>query len=336
MRPKVLMSSIVQAPAAELVGEVCDVEFYKGDAPSTAEEIVSRIGDKDGLLCLVRDEVGKEAMDAGVNLKVISTASVGFEHIDVAEAAKRGIYVGYTPGVLTDATADLAFSLLLSAARRIAEGDRYVRAGRWKVAWSPSAFLGASVWGKTIGIIGLGRIGRAVARRARGFDMKVFYTDPVRIPVEEERELGVEFRTLASLLAESDFVSIHAPSTPETFHLMDETRLAMMKTGAILVNTSRGPLVDEAALARVLREGRIAGTALDVFEKEPIAEDSPLLVLENVTLVPHIGSATEDSRRRMAETAAINLINVLKGERPLSWLNPDAEKVRPLGTIRMI
>jgi len=336
MRPKVLMSSIVQAPAAELVGEVCDVEFYKGDAPSTAEEIISRIGDKDGLLCLVRDEVGKRTMEAARNLKVISTASVGFEHIDVAEATRRGIYVGYTPGVLTDATADLAFSLLLGAARRIAEGDRYIRAGRWKVAWSPSAFLGASVWGKTIGIIGLGRIGRAVARRARGFDMKVLYTDPVRIPAGEERELGVEFRTLESLLAESDFVSIHAPSSPDTFHLMNETRLAMMKAGAILVNTSRGPLVDEAALARALKEGGIAGAALDVFEKEPIAEDSPLLALENVTLVPHIGSATRDSRRRMAETAAVNLINVLKGERPVSWLNPDVEKVRPLGIVKMI
>ena len=336
MRPKVLISSIVQAPAAEIAAEVCDVEFYKGDVPSTSEEIISRIGDKDGLLCLVRDEVGKEAMEAGVNLKVISTASVGFEHIDVAEATRRGIYVGYTPGVLTDATADLAFSLLLSAARRIAEADRYIRSGRWKVAWSPSAFLGASVWEKTVGIIGMGRIGRAVAKRARGFDMKVLYSDPVRIPAEEERDLGVGFRALESLLAESDFVSVHAPSTPETFHLMNETRLAMMKTGAILVNTSRGPLVDEAALARALEEGRIGGAALDVFEKEPIAEDNPLLGLENVTLVPHIGSATEDSRRKMAETAAINLINVLKGERPLSWLNPDVEKVRPLAGIRMI
>lgn len=336
MRPKILMSSIIQAPAAQLVGEVCDVQYYKGDAPSTSEEILSRIGDKDGLLCLVRDRVGKDVMEAGANLKVISTASVGFEHIDVAEATRKGIYVGYTPGVLTDATADLAFALLLSAARRIAEADRYVRAGRWQVAWSPTAFLGASVWGKTLGIIGFGRIGRAVARRARGFDMRVLYTEPVRLTAAEESELGVEFGTLDEVLAQSDFVSIHAPSTPETFHLMDGDRLAMMKPGAILINTSRGPLVDEAALARALQDGGIGGAALDVFEEEPIAGDSPLLGLENITLVPHIGSATQDSRRRMAETAAVNLINVLRGERPLSWLNPDVEKVRPLDQTKMI
>ena len=336
MRPKILISSIVPAPAAELVGKVADVEFYKGDAPSTAEEIISLVGNKDGLLCLVGDRIGKEIMDAGVKLKVISTASVGFEHIDVAEATRRGIYVGYTPGVLTDATADLAFALLLSAGRRIAEADRYIRAGRWKVAWSPSAFLGASVWGKTIGIIGFGRIGRAVAKRARGFDMRILYAETARLPVEEEISLAVEFRSLEDLLAESDFVSIHAPSTAETFHLMDENRLAKMKEGAILVNTSRGPLVDEAALARVLQEGRIGGAALDVFEKEPIAGDNPLLGLENVTLVPHVGSATQDSRRKMAETAAVNLINVLKGERPPSWLNPDVESVRSLDKARMI
>ena len=336
MKPKVLMSSIVQAPAAELVGEVCDIEYYKGDAPSTAEEIISRIGDKDGLLCLVRDRIDRDVMEAGANLKVISTASVGFEHIDVEEATRRGIYVGYTPGVLTDATADLAFSLLLSAARRIAEADRYVRAGRWKVAWSPMAFLGASVWGMTLGIIGLGRIGRAVAKRARGFDMRILYSDPVRFPAGEEGELGVEFRALENLLAESDFVSIHAPSNQETFHFMNESRLAMMKPGAILVNTSRGPLVDEAALARALRDGRIGGAALDVFEQEPIAEENPLLGLDNVTLVPHIGSATQDSRRKMAETAAVNLVNVLRGARPRSWLNPDAEKVRPLDRGKMI
>ena len=336
MRPKVLMSSIVPAPAAELVGKECDVEFYKGDAPSTAEEIKSLVGNKDGLLCLVGDRIGQEIMDVGVKLKVISTASVGFEHIDVAEATRRGIYVGYTPGVLTDATADLAFALLLCAARRIAEADRYIRAGRWKVAWSPSAFLGASVWGKTLGIVGFGRIGRAVAKRARGFDMRVLYAETARLPVEEEASLAVEFRSLEDLLAESDFVSIHTPSTAETFHLMDENRLAKMKAGAILVNTSRGPLVDESALARALEEGRIGGAALDVFEKEPIAGDNPLLGLENVTLVPHVGSATQDSRRKMAETAAVNLINVLKGERPPSWLNPDVESVRSLDKARMI
>ncbi len=336
MRPRVLMSSIVPSPAHDLVGQYCEVELYQGDALSTGEEIISRIGEKDGLLCLVADRIGKDVMEAGRSLKVISTASVGFEHIDVAEATKKGIYVGFTPGVLTEATADLAFALLLSAARRIAEADRFVRAGEWKTAWSPTAFLGASVWGSTIGIIGLGRIGRAMAKRAKGFDMRVLYTDEARLSPGEEKELGVEFGSLEEVLSMSDFVSLHVPSTEKTRHLINGTRLGLMKKEAILVNTSRGPMVDEAALFEALREKRLGGAALDVFQKEPIGMDNPLLGLDNVTVVPHIGSATRESRRRMGEMAAINLLNVLKGIAPRYWLNPDAAKVRPLEEVRVI
>jgi glyoxylate reductase len=337
MRPKICMSSIVPSPAREQIAEQCDIEFYEGDAPSTFEGIMSRIGGKDGLVCLVGDRISKEIMEAaGPTLKVISTASVGFEHIDAAEATRRGIYVGYTPGVLTEATADLAFALLLGAARRLAEADRYVRTGQWKVAWSPTAFLGASVYGRSIGIIGMGRIGKAMARRAKGFGMLLLYTDRVRLTPPEEADLGLEFRSLEGLLADADFVSIHAPSTKETYHLMNEDRLRLMRPGAVLINTSRGPLVDEAALALVLSEGRIGGAGLDVYEKEPIEGGSPLLGLDNVTLAPHIGSATRESREKMGEAAAINLLNVLRGKPPAYWLNPEVERVRGLCTVKMI
>jgi glyoxylate reductase len=336
MKPKVLMSSIVPLPAREVLERWCDLEFYRGDAPSPADEIISRIGGYDALLCLVADRIGKEAIEAGRNLKVISTASVGFEHIDVEAATRAGVYVGYAPGVLTDATADLAFALLLSAARRIAEADRFVRGGSWKVAWSPTSFLGASVWGRTLGLIGLGRIGRAMARRAKGFDMQVLYTDAARLSSHEETEQGVEFRTLEDLLAESDFVSLHVPSTKETYHLMDETRLKLMKQGAILVNTARGPVVDESALFHALKEGGLGAAGLDVFEQEPVGNDNPLLTLPNVTFLPHIGSATKESRRRMAEVAAMNILHVLKGERPEHWLNQEVEGIRALDRVKMI
>jgi glyoxylate reductase len=336
MKPKVLMSSIVPAPAGELVGEYCDVELYQGDAAATAGEIMARIGDKDGLLCLVADRIGKEVIAAGPGLKVISTASVGYEHIDIAEATRRGIYVGFTPGVLTDATADLAFGLLLTVARRISEAERFVREGRWKIAWSPGAFLGASVAGATIGIVGLGRIGRAMVKRAKGFGMRVLYAEEARLSPEEETALGAENRTLDELLGEADFVSVHVPSSEMTYHLMNGERLARMKRGAILINTSRGPVVDEAALAKALKEDRIGGAGLDVFEKEPINPDNPLLGLDNVVLVPHIGSATRETRRKMAEVAAINALNVLKGRPPLYCVNPEVEKVRPLNGVRMI
>jgi glyoxylate reductase len=283
----------------------------------------------------VGDRMDREAIDRAVNLKVISTMSAGFEHIDIAYATEKGIYVGYAPDALTDATADLTFSLLLAAARRIPESDRYMRQRKWKISWTPLFMLGKSVWEGTLGIIGLGKIGKAVAKRARGFDMRVLYTDSVRLTPEEEDVLGVTFRSLEDLLKESDFVSIHVPATNETHHFMNEERLKLMKPSAILINASRGATVDEADLVKALRDKWIAGAALDVYEKEPIADDNPLLDLDNVVLVPHIGSATVEARTKMAEMAVLNLLSVLRGERPPRLLNPGVMTVRPLAQVKI-
>jgi glyoxylate reductase len=285
---------------------------------------------------LLTDKIDKEVLDAAPNLRVISSYSVGFDHIDVEEATKRGIYVTNTPGVLTETTADLAWSLLMTIARRIVEADKFVRTGKWKVGWSPTLLLGRDVYGKTLGIVGLGRIGSAVAKRARGFDMKVLYYDVIRPPPEREKELGVEFAPLDRLLKESDFVTLHVPLTKETYHMISERELKLMKSTAFLINTSRGAVIDEKALVKALKEGWIAGAALDVFEKEPIDLDNPLLELENVVLVPHIGSASTETRSKMAEMAAKNLIAVLKGEEPPFLVNPEVMKVRPLSTVKMI
>jgi glyoxylate reductase len=335
MRPKVYITRWIPSPGPEMMGKACDVLIHEGEEPAPYEEIMANARDKDGMVCLPGDRIDKGVMEAGVNLKVISTISVGFEHIDVAGATARGIYVGYVPGVLTEATADLAFALLLAVSRRITEAERFLRDLRWNY-FSLGLLHGRDVWGRTVGIIGLGRIGKAMARRSKGFNMRVFYTDALRISPEEEKELGVEYRSLEDLLKESDFVSLHTPLTKETYHLIDEKHLRMMKADAILINTSRGPTVDEAALVKALTEGWIGGAGLDVFDPEPIRKESPLLHLENVVLVPHIGSATKESRRRMAEIAANNLVSVLKGEPPLHWLNPEVEKVRPLSRVRMI
>ncbi len=316
--------------------ECCSVTIHEGDEPPSQDEIIRNLADKDAILCLITDQMNKDVMDAAPRLKVISTMSVGFEHIDVAEATKRGIYVGHTPGVLTEATADLAFSLLLSTARRIPEADRYVREGRWNKPWSPTLLLGESLWGSTLGIVGLGRIGKAVARRAWGFDMKVLYSDSSRATPQEEADLAVEYRPLEDLLRESDFVTVHTPATKDTYHLINEERLRLMKPSAILVNTSRGSMVDEAALAKALRERWIEAAGLDVFETEPLSGQSPLLGLDNVVLLPHIGSGTKQSRMKMAELAARNLIAVLKGEPPPHLVNPEAADIRPLSKTKMM
>ncbi len=327
---------MIPPPGPDLISRFCDVDIHNADVPPTRAELLEGVKDKDGLLCLLTDRIDAEVMDRAPALKVISTLSVGFEHIDVAAATARGIYVGHTPGVLTEATADLAFTLLLSAARRIAEADSFLRKGAWQISWSPSLLVGSAVWGKTLGIIGMGRIGKAVARRAQGFAMKVLYCDRVPLSPDEERHYGAERRDLETLLRESDFVTLHTPLTEETRQMIDEQRLRMMKPDAILVNTSRGGVIDEAALTRALQEGRIAGAGLDVFEKEPIDRSNPLIALPNVTLLPHIGSATREARARMSEMAAENIVAVLRGERPRNWINPDAEKVRPLSAVKMI
>lgn len=336
VKPKVYITRKLPSPGIELLLEYCDIVLHPSDAPPSHDEIIANLIDKDGLLCLLTDRIDKDIIDTGKKLRVISTYSAGFEHIDVAEATKKGIYIGYTPDVLTEATADLTFALMLATARRITEAERLLRAGDWKIAWSPTFLLGESVWGRTLGIVGSGRIGKAVAKRARGFAMKIFYNDVEKLSELEEEEYSIEFRELDELLRESDFVTIHTPLTKDTYHLINDERLKMMKPDAILINTSRGPTVDEEALVRALREKRIGGAGLDVYMKEPIAGDNPLLSLENVVLLPHIGSATREARSKMAEVAAKNLVAVLKGEPPLFWVNSEVEKVNPLAKVKMI
>jgi glyoxylate reductase len=333
-KPKVLVTRRIPSPGIELIGQWCDVSVHEGEELLGREELIRQVADKDGLVCIPSDRVDGRVLDAAPKLKVISTFSVGYDHLDVARATRRGVFIGYTPGVLTDATADHAFALLMSAARRIVEGDRYTRAGKWIAPLPP--LLGESVWGATIGIVGLGRIGRAVAARAGGFHMSVLYYDVERLSAEEEKALSVAYRPLEDLLRESDFVSIHAPHTADTRHLINEERLRLMKRTAFLVNTSRGSLVDEGALARALTERWISGAGIDVYEKEPLAPDSPLMGLDNVTLSPHLGSATRTARMRMAELTAQNLLAVLRGEPPVHWLNPEAARVRPLSSVKML
>jgi len=328
MKPKVYITRAMSKDATDMIAQVCDVEVNVKDAPATRDELIENIRDKGGIICMLTDRIDKEVMDAAPMLKVISTMSVGFEHIDVEEATKRGIYIGNTPGVLTDATADLTFALILATARHIPQADRFVRQGEWKISWSPSLFLGKSLWGATLGIIGFGRIGRAVAKRAKGFNMNVLYNSRTRIPRDEEKRLGVRYATLDTLLKRSDFVTIHTPLTKDTYHIIDEGRLRLMKRDAILINTSRGATVDEASLARALKEGWIAGAGLDVFQKEPIQMDNPLIGLDNVVLLPHIGSATSETRRMMAHIAAKNLLLGIGGEKPLYCVNPEAKRGR--------
>lgn len=284
---------------------------------------------------MLTDRVDAAVIDAASTLKVVASFSVGVDHIDVPEATRRGVYVTYTPGVLTDATADLAFALLMAAARRIAEADEYVRSGSWKAGWSPAMLLGEGVYGKTLGVVGLGRIGAAVAKRASGFRMKVLYYSRLRSP-EKERMLGVEYRPLDALLKESDFVSLHIPLTEETRHFINRERLKSMKRNAILINTARGPVVDEDALAEALENRWIAGAGLDVFSAEPLPTDSPFMRLRTVVLAPHIGSATNETRQLMSEISAKNLLAVLKGEEPPHLFNPDVKKIRSLSEAKML
>lgn len=297
------------------------VETWQGDTPPPREELLARVAESQALLCLLSDRVDAELLDAGKHLKVVSTYAVGVDNIDVAAATERGICVCNTPDALTNATADLAWALLMAAARRIPESDRYVREGRW-VSWGPRLLLGQPVAGRTLGIVGMGRIGEATARRARGFDMAILYTGRRRHP-DAEAALGARFADLDTLLAESDFVSLHTPLTDETRGLIGPEQLARMKPTAVLVNTARGPVVDQAALTEALRERRIFAAGLDVFAAEPIPKDNPLLNLPNVVVAPHIGSADVPTRDEMARMAAQAILDVMAGQRPTHLVNPD-------------
>lgn len=319
-KPHVFVTRIIPDKGLEMVRETCIVTLWEDELPPPRDVLLREIARADGLLCLLTDPVDADVIDAAPNLRVISQMAVGFDNIAIAAATRRGIPVGHTPGVLTDTTADFAFALLMAAARRISEAERFTRAGRWKT-WGPTLLMGQDVHGATLGIVGMGRIGQAVARRARGFDMRILYSDPSE--PEAARELGATRVALDDLLAESDFVSLHVPLTADTRRLIDARALARMKPTAILINTARGPIVDQRALYDALVSGRIAYAALDVTDPEPIPVDDPLLTLDNCLIVPHIASSSVATRTRMAVMAAENLIAGLNGERLPHCANPE-------------
>jgi len=319
-KPKVFITRVIPEKGLEIVREYCDVDLWPYELPPTRAELMEHLRGVDGLLCLLTDRIDGEVMDeSGPQLKVISNHAVGFDNIDVPAATARRIPVGNTPDVLTDATADFAFALMMAVARRVNEAERYVHAGQWKT-WGPMTLLGVDIQGATLGLVGFGRIGKAVARRALGFDMRVLYYDPSEKKSDPDlRATSVDFETL---LEQSDFISLHTPLTPDTRHLIDSEALAKMKPNAVLVNTARGPIVDPEALYEALKEHRIFGAGLDVTDPEPLPLDSPLLTLENIVIAPHIASASTASRSKMSWMAAQNLIAGLKGERLPNCVNP--------------
>lgn len=331
-RKKVFVTRMLPEKALNLLKSKFDVEVWPEEQPPPKSLIIEKLKVADGLYCLLTDKIDEEIINAaGGQLFGISQVAVGYDNIDVKTATKRGIYVTNTPGVLTDTTADFALTLLMATARRVAEADRYVKGGKWKIPWGLTMMLGQDVWGRTIGIIGMGRIGSAVAKRAKGMNMKILYYDVVRNE-KAEKELGAEYVDLEALLRDSDFVSVHVPLLPSTHHLMNEERLRMMKKTACLINTSRGPVVDEKALYKALKEKWIWAAGLDVWEKEPTDPDNPLLTLENITAAPHISSASYETRTKMAVMAAENLTATLEGRVPPNLVNREALKVRPPST----
>jgi glyoxylate reductase len=322
-RPRVFASRRLPGDALARLAAAVELAVWP-HAGGPAPDVLARAArDADGLLCLLTDRVDAALIRSCPRLRAISSVSVGMDHVDLAAATSRGIPVGFTPGVLTETTADLAFALLLAAARRVGEAERWLRRGEWTEArrWEPDFLLGRDVHGATLGLVGLGAIGLAVARRARGFGMRVLGWS--RRPKPEAAALGVEPVPLDELLARSHFVSVHVAATAETRRLIDAAALARMQPGAILVNTARGEVVDEDALVAALRAGRLAAAALDVYAREPLPPDSPLLALENVVLTPHIGSASVATRTRMAELAVDNLLAGLAGERMPRCANPE-------------
>lgn len=291
------------------------------DRQLSRDELAAAVRGKAGLLSMLSDPVDSEVLGASPDLKVVANYAVGFNNIDLASATQRGVAVTNTPGVLTETTADLAWALLMSAARRVVESDAFTRAGRFR-GWEPMLFLGYDVYGKTLGLVGLGRIGQAVARRAQGFGMRVLYYTTHRRPVEEEKRLGVEFASLDDLLAKSDFVSLHVPLTDSTRHMIGRREMDLMKKTAIIVNTARGPVVDEKALVEALCQGRIAAAGFDVYENEPALAPG-LTELPNVTLLPHTGSGTLETRTRMAVMAAQSVVDAIAGKRPEHVVNTE-------------
>ncbi len=321
-RPRVFVARRLPEDGIRPILEATDARVWEDELPPPRDELLAAIAGCDGVLTLLTDRVDDEFLDAaGPQLKVVSNYAVGFDNVDVPACTRRGIPVGNTPGVLTDTTADLAFALLMAAARRLVEGADYVRAGRWKT-WGPLLLLGPDVHGATLGIVGFGRIGQAMARRAQGFGMTILYHDVRPVDADTERSFGATYVPLDELLERSDFISLHVNLTDETRHLIDAAALRRMKDTAILVNTSRGPVVDTDALVDALRDGVIGAAALDVTDPEPLPADHPLVGLPNALVVPHIASASRATRGKMASMAAANLLAGVRGERLPTPVNP--------------
>ena len=322
INPRVFVSRRIFPEALDLLNQVAQVEVWPEELPPSPQQLGDKIANAAGVLTTIMDRVDASLLDRAPQLKVISQLAVCLDNVDVAEASRRGVLVGYTPGILAKATADVGFALLLSAARRIGESERWVRAGGWEMAFHPMYWLGAEVNGATLGIVGLGQIGLEMAKRGLGFDMKIIYHSRSRKP-ELEEQYGLEYVDPQVLLRDSDFVSLHIPLTPETRHFIGEPELRMMKSTAILVNLARGPVVDSKALYTALSEKWIQAAALDVTDPEPIQADDPLLTLDNLVISPHIGSASVSTRREMCMVAARNLAAGLKGQRLEHCANPE-------------
>jgi glyoxylate reductase len=316
MKKKVFLTRTLHSFALKTLKEKYQIEIHSGKIPIPLTKLRSKIRDVEGLICFPYDIINKDTMECAKNLKVISTYSVGFDHIDTEHAKKKKIRVGYTPEVLTDATADLAFSLLLDISRRVSEGDRIIRDGRWKEIFGASDYVGNDLQGKTIGIFGLGRIGGTLAKRTKAFDMKILYYNRKRVSKSKEKSLNVKYVSFEKLISQSDFISIHVPHTKETDHLFNMKIFKKMKKSAFLINTSRGKIVNEKDLVIALNKKIISGAGLDVFESEPIKKSNPLTKLQNVVLAPHIGSSTKETRIKMAKITVKNLILGMNQKKP--------------------
>lgn len=321
---KVFITYKIPGPGIDMLKERFTVDLYEGEEFLTKEEMMHKVEDVDAIITQLRDSIDREFIDRGKNLKIIANYAVGYNNIDVAYATQKSIYVTHTPGVLTEATADLTWALILSVVRRVVESDKFVREGKF-TGWKPELLLGYDLYGKTIGIVGMGRIGQAVARRALGFGMKVIYHNRHKLPEEIEKKYNATYSDLDTLFKVSDIVSLHTPLTGDTYHLVDKSRLELMKPTAFLINTSRGQVIDEEALLEVLKNERIKGAGLDVYENEPIITPG-LLDLRNVVLTPHTGSATRETRENMGIMVAENVIKALNNEIPPN-LVPEQKKI---------
>jgi glyoxylate reductase len=317
VKEKILLTRNIHDFALKELRKKFQVEIHKGKIPISQKILESKIKEVDGLICFPYDKIDKEIMQLAKKLKVISTYSVGYDHIDTQFAKENKIRVGYTPEVLTDATANMAFALLLDALRRISEGDRIIRKGQWKQIYGAYDYVGLDLHGKTLGIMGLGRIGKTLAKRAKAFDMKIIYHNRKQISKTEEKKIGVKYTTFKKLISQSDIISIHVPHTKETNQIFNMKIFRKMKNTAFLINTSRGKVINEKDLAIALKQKIIAGAGLDVFETEPINKNHPFLKLENIVLAPHIGSSTKETRSKMSEITIKNLILGMRGKKPI-------------------